>query len=55
VELGVTVRVLVAVAVSVGELVAVAVKVTLGVATSRPAGRQGSAAPPVDNDAGTAV
>ena len=55
VELGIAVHVLVAVTVGKGELVGVAVGVTLGVVSNGPAGRQGRATPPVDNDAGTPV
>ena len=56
VKLDVAVRMLVAVAVGVGELVAVTVRVTLGVKSNGPAGRQGRATPPPDdNDAGTLV
>ena len=49
------VRELVAVMVGVKELVAVTLGVPLGVATSRPAGRHGSATPPEENAAGTAA
>ena len=55
VELGIAVHVLVAIAVDPKELVAATGGVTLGVVSNGPAGRQGRATPPVDNDAGTPV